>query len=99
MREYTSDELIIIGRCHALQSERERLLSEIKINQSAMSGISLGYSDEPERLLGLLEEQINLVSASVKLSLTVRLHLRHIVRSFQARSKIMGKTDSDCQNL
>ncbi|ARF50290.1 hypothetical protein [Pantoea stewartii] len=63
MREYTSDELIIIGRCHALQSERERLLSEIKINQSAMSGISLGYSDEPERLLGLLEEQINLVSA------------------------------------
>jgi hypothetical protein len=63
MREYTSDELIIIGRHYANKADRERLLKEINANQSAMNGIGLEYSDEPERLLSLLEEQINLVRA------------------------------------
>lgn len=63
MRDYTSDELIIIGRHHALKSERERLQMELYKNRSSMSAVDLTDCDGPERLLGLLLEATHLVRA------------------------------------
>ena len=63
MREYTSEELIIIGLHHALKSERERLQAELYKNRSSMSAVDLTDRDGPDRLLGLLLEATHLVRA------------------------------------
>lgn len=63
MRQYSDEELIIIGRFHALRSAREECMSDINRNHFSMSGTDVTCKGEAGRMLELLESQAGLVQA------------------------------------
>lgn len=63
MRQYSNEELIIIGRYHALRSVREECMSDINRNHFSMSGTDVTCKGEAGRMLELLEAQAGLVQA------------------------------------
>lgn len=63
MRQYSDEELIIIGRYHALCSAREECMSDINRNHFSMSGTDVTCKGEAGRMLELLESQADLVKA------------------------------------